>query len=365
MCDVIPNSVYCGAYISIFVKITEHILGQIFKMSPLDLMIDGSNFCQQYNFKISSYTRLVPCIKPSKERIFDTLYRKLFPHGNVDKLTKNNNSSLGTLTKTATDTLYSMFIMVQSFVKLSKLFPLTSVKAEHLRRSLKFDARGRSLHQAIPWADENIFKNKAHFYYDSNPPALRVKNIQTSDAGLYKCRVDFHKSPTRNWRINVTVLVPPKNLAILDHQGAEVRDQKAGPYLEGDSINLTCLSSGGIPPPRVSWWREHALVDDSFQVLPDGTVRNVLHLKNISRKDLLTIYTCQASNGHVVAALTKKVMLDMNCNSKRSQSVGLAPTSLESLCNKQGNLKLQRLIPYDTKRTGKLLLPSDVIIQIA
>ncbi|KAI9582882.1 hypothetical protein GQX74_012099, partial [Glossina fuscipes] len=175
-----------------------------------------------------------------------------------------------------------------------------------------FDARGRSLHQAIPWADENIFKNKAHFYYDSNPPALRVKNIQTSDAGLYKCRVDFHKSPTRNWRINVTVLVPPKNLAILDHQGAEVRDQKAGPYLEGDSINLTCLSSGGIPPPRVSWWREHALVDDSFQVLPDGTVRNVLHLKNISRRDLLTIYTCQASNGHVVAALTKKVMLDMN-----------------------------------------------------
>ncbi|XP_046809402.1 uncharacterized protein LOC111683162 [Lucilia cuprina] len=175
-----------------------------------------------------------------------------------------------------------------------------------------FDARGRSLHQGIPWADENVFKNKAHFYYDSNPPALRIKNIQISDAGLYKCRVDFHKSPTRNWRINVTVLVPPTQLTILDHQGAAVRDQTAGPYLEGDSINLTCLSSGGIPPPRVSWWREHALVDDSFQVLPDGTVRNVLHLKNISRKDLLTVYTCQASNGHVVAALTKKVILDMN-----------------------------------------------------
>ncbi|KAM7345261.1 sidestep V [Cochliomyia hominivorax] len=175
-----------------------------------------------------------------------------------------------------------------------------------------FDARGRSLHQGIPWADENVFKNKAHFYYDSNPPALRIKNIQISDAGLYKCRVDFHKSPTRNWRINVTVLVPPTQLTILDHHGAAVRDQTAGPYLEGDSINLTCLSSGGIPPPRVSWWREHALVDDTFQVLPDGTVRNVLHLKNILRKDLLTVYTCQASNGHVVAALTKKVILDMN-----------------------------------------------------
>ncbi|ALC41329.1 CG34371 [Drosophila busckii] len=175
-----------------------------------------------------------------------------------------------------------------------------------------FDARGRPLHQAIPWADENVFNKKAHFYYDTNPPALRIKNIQTTDGGLYKCRVDFHKSPTRNWRINVTVLVPPTQLTILDHHGAAVRDQSAGPYLEGDSINLTCLSSGGVPPPRVSWWREQALVDDSFQVLPDGSVRNVLHLKNIQRKDLLTTYTCQATNGHVVPPLTKKVILDMN-----------------------------------------------------
>ncbi|KAI8037622.1 hypothetical protein M5D96_009786 [Drosophila gunungcola] len=175
-----------------------------------------------------------------------------------------------------------------------------------------FDARGRPLHQAIPWADESVFNKKAHFHYDTNPPALRIKNIQTSDAGLYKCRVDFHKSPTRNWRINVTVLVPPTQLTILDHHGAELRDQSAGPYLEGDSIDLTCLSSGGVPPPRVSWWREHALIDDSFQVLPDGSVRNVLRLKNIQRKDLLTMYTCQATNGHVVPALTKKVILDMN-----------------------------------------------------
>lgn len=83
--------------------------------------------------------------------------------------------------------------------------------------------------------------------------------------------------------------VPPTQLTILDHHGAAVRDQTSGPYLEGDSINLTCLSSGGVPPPRVSWWREHALVDDSFQVLPDGSVRNVLQLKNIQRKDLLTV----------------------------------------------------------------------------
>ncbi|XP_016947465.1 uncharacterized protein LOC108022831 [Drosophila biarmipes] len=175
-----------------------------------------------------------------------------------------------------------------------------------------FDARNLPLEMGTPWADESVFNKKAHFHHNTDPPVLRIKNIQTSDAGLYKCRVDFQKSPTRNWRINVTVLVPPTQLTILDRHGAEIRDQTAGPYLEGDSIDLTCLSSGGVPPPRVSWWREHALMDDSFQVLPDGSVRNVLRIKNIQRKDLLTMYTCQATNGHVVPALTKKVILDIN-----------------------------------------------------
>ncbi|XP_055845116.1 uncharacterized protein LOC129911368 [Episyrphus balteatus] len=174
-----------------------------------------------------------------------------------------------------------------------------------------FDARGRTLQQAIPWADEIVLKNKAQFLYDTNPPALKIKNVQQDDAGLYKCRVDFHKSPTRNWRVNVTVIVAPTKLTIIDLYGAAIRNNIVGPYLEGNSINLTCLSSGGIPPPKVSWWKEHALVDDSYQILPDGTVRNVLHLPNISRADLLSAYTCQASNGHIVAVLSAKVKIEM------------------------------------------------------
>lgn len=92
-----------------------------------------------------------------------------------------------------------------------------------------------------------------------------------------------------------------------------------GPYREGVSINVTCMSSGGIPvsithmqmkfqiilhfqvfyntefsvssipplqPPRVSWWKEHALLDDSFEILPDGSVKNVLHIQKLQRKDL-------------------------------------------------------------------------------
>lgn len=83
--------------------------------------------------------------------------------------------------------------------------------------------------------------------------------------------------------------VPPTQLVILDHLGATQVDGAIGPYREGTSVNISCLSSGGVPPPRVSWWREHALLDDSFQVQPDGSVRNVLHVPKMSRRDLLTV----------------------------------------------------------------------------
>ncbi|XP_059609040.1 hemicentin-1 [Phlebotomus argentipes] len=184
-------------------------------------------------------------------------------------------------------------------------------KEGNIKPIYTFDARMRPLHQGIHWADELVLKSKAHFHYESNPPALRLRNVKREDAGLYRCRVDFHKSPTRNSRINLTVLVPPTHLTVLDDLGAAVADHTIGPYREQATINITCLSSGGVPPPRVSWWKEHALLDDSFQVLPDGSVKNILHLSKLNRHDLHTIYTCQATNGHVVPPLSTYVKLEL------------------------------------------------------
>uniref|UniRef100_A0A182K1M0 Ig-like domain-containing protein n=1 Tax=Anopheles christyi TaxID=43041 RepID=A0A182K1M0_9DIPT len=155
-----------------------------------------------------------------------------------------------------------------------------------LECSNNFDARGKSLQQAIHWSDEAVLKSKAYFYYDTNPPALRIKGVKQEDAGLYRCRVDFHKSPTKNCRIQLDVLVPPAKITILDDQGAAVLNNVVGPYRENADINMTCISSGGQPTPKVTWWREHALLDDSYHVLPDGTVKNVLYLEKLSRHDL-------------------------------------------------------------------------------
>lgn len=45
----------------------------------------------------------------------------------------------------------------------------------------------------------------------------------------------------------------------------------------------------GIPVPRVTWFKEHALVEDKFYELPDGSVKSVLRLNKIGRNDLESV----------------------------------------------------------------------------
>ena len=71
----------------------------------------------------------------------------------------------------------------------------------------------------------------------------------------------------------------------------------------------------GRPTPRVTWWRDHALLDDVSEVVDEaaGKVTNELRLVQLRRTDLHSILTCQASNNNISVPASTSVKLDMHC----------------------------------------------------
>ncbi|XP_049882104.1 titin-like [Pectinophora gossypiella] len=154
------------------------------------------------------------------------------------------------------------------------------------------------------WSDPRTLGSRATFRADTEPAVLVLTKLRPEDSGQYRCRVDFIKSPTKNTRLNLTVLIPPERLIILNQEGNEIQGGILGPYDEGADVNLTCIAVGGRPTARVSWWKAHAL-------LANSEARATVSFR-LQRSDYGTDVTCQAVTDPSIPPVLETLSIDVN-----------------------------------------------------
>ncbi|XP_064471146.1 basement membrane-specific heparan sulfate proteoglycan core protein-like [Ornithodoros turicata] len=143
------------------------------------------------------------------------------------------------------------------------------------------------------------------------PTVLRLGRVEPSDEGNYRCRVDYRQSRTEHHIVALYVIVPPKEVIIVDEYGQRLVGV-VGPYNQGSTIRLICDAEGGSPLPQVTWWKGGNLVDDSYAVQPQGYVRNELHYGPLNRSDYMAELQCRGSNTDMAPSVTSGVSLDIN-----------------------------------------------------
>ncbi|XP_052747785.1 B-cell receptor CD22-like [Galleria mellonella] len=173
-------------------------------------------------------------------------------------------------------------------------------KQGHETPIYSFDTREEMSH----YSDPSILGSRASFRSETRPAVLILTKLRPEDSGQYRCRVDFLKSPTKNTRLNLTVLIPPERLIILDQTGMEIRNGVLGPYDEGTEVNLTCIAVGGRPTARISWWKSHAL-------LANSEARATVSFR-LRRSDFGTHVTCQAVTDPSITPVSENISIDIN-----------------------------------------------------
>lgn len=77
-------------------------------------------------------------------------------------------------------------------------------------------------------------------------------------------------------------------------------------------MSLLCEVVGGSPPPRVTWYFEGKLLDDTYTQEHDGITINRLDTSKVTRDFLRARLICAANNSELITPLTSEIILDVN-----------------------------------------------------
>ncbi|XP_011160086.1 hemicentin-2 isoform X1 [Solenopsis invicta] len=177
------------------------------------------------------------------------------------------------------------------------------------------DARNGSLIGAIHWAVSDDLGRRTYFQVgDGHRAKLKVTKVTLKDQGVFRCRVDFVDSPTRNFRVNLTLVEQPSKPVIYDAQGREVSGV-GGPFLEGYNLALICQVSGGKPKPSVTWWKDGELLDGVVDTSSIGSssrfTENHLFIDQVTRSLWGAKLECRAQSGPMEKPVVREVPLDI------------------------------------------------------
>ncbi|KAK0164705.1 hypothetical protein PV328_003296 [Microctonus aethiopoides] len=180
------------------------------------------------------------------------------------------------------------------------------------------DAREKGMVYAIHWAASDDLGNRTHFITgDGQRARLKVKTVKFNDQGIFRCRVDFSNSPTRNFLVNLTLVEQPTKPVIYDAQGHEVIGIPR--FFEGYDFRLTCQVSGGRPKPTVTWWKDGELIDAVVDVPEISEITgssskftvNHLFIPKVTRSLWGSKLECKAQSEPMKNPIIREVPLDI------------------------------------------------------
>ncbi|CAL4059487.1 unnamed protein product, partial [Meganyctiphanes norvegica] len=190
-----------------------------------------------------------------------------------------------------------------------------------------FDARAVGLDgkDGKHWSDHLVLEQRAHFILRQGPSwqvsgsgpgaHLEVYPVHDRDQGVYRCRVDYLITPTKNTIVNFTVVIPPAKPEILNSSGQLVSSGPIGPigpYNEGEMLTLTCRVTGGRPTPQIFWRVNSEPIATESIRKAGGILETSLTVPKLERQHLRAVYECLTTNYNATAPRTSTVTLDMN-----------------------------------------------------